>query len=95
MLIVQINKEAVKSFRGTLVFIITEFYQVLTIATMQPSVRNLRNLQKQLRSSCLEVLLMLNPCYIHYNYWIGIQFISTNIKSAVLLSLGHPTVFWL
>lgn len=33
MLIVQINKEAVKSFRGTLVFIITEFYQVLTIAT--------------------------------------------------------------
>ena len=92
MLIVQINKEAVKSFRGTLVFIITEFYQVLTIATMQPSVRNL---QKQLRSSCLEVLLMLNPCYLHYNYWIGIQFMSTNIKSAVLLYLGHPTVFWL
>ena len=47
MLIVQINKEAVKSFRGTLVFIITESYQVFTIATMQPSVRNL---QKQLKS---------------------------------------------
>ena len=92
MLIVQINKEAVKSFRGTLAFIITEFYQVLTIATMPPSVRNL---QKQLKYSCLEVLLMLNPCYLYYNYWIRIQFISTNIKGAVLLYRGHPTVFWL
>ena len=92
MLIVQINKEAVKSSRGTLVFIITEFCQVLTIATMQPSVRNL---QKQLKSSCLEVLLMLNHCYLLYNYWIRIQFISTNIKGAVLLYRGHPTVFWL
>ena len=92
MLIVQINKEAVKSFRGTLVFIITEFYQVLTIATMQSSVRNL---QKQLRSPCLEVLLMVNLFCLYYNYWIRIQYISTNIKGAVLLYLGHPTVFWL
>lgn len=59
---------------------------------MQPSVRNL---QKRLKSSCLEVLLMLNPCYLLYNYGIRIQFISTNIKGAVLLYRGHPTVFWL